>query len=498
MNRVPHRTMFGVLLLAIAIVPVLLNLVVIPGYTGDDAFIHLTYVRNLLERGTLSYNAPNPTYGSTSILWVVLCAGASLLSGSIPETARFLSGLLFVSSAMLFARYLMRVLQLDRPAVLCAYLMYLGNAVLFRWMLTGMETGLMMFITMLLLNYWDPAHPGRSAALTLAAYLTRPEFLLFPVIYVALILMRRWWRSKDALHYIETTAALFGCWFVFAEIYFGSVFPMSVLKSGSGADAASITRYVRILIGMYPDLLLIGVLLVIVGAFSRQRWAGMPAAEEMFLLFAGGVLLVYLVKGTSMISRYMLLVHPAVVIVIVRGLVARRPTFLLKLAPVLVIAVQGTLFWTVHVSPIRSFVDGFQSTYATVGRLLERTSDADTGSVMVSDVGMVGYYSRRSVVDLVGLTSRHVDEAGSRDDGVLIERFRPQYAVLKLDTVSLAGYTQRWRTQAKDLEGIRVVFEGHIGPLGVFSAPGQQFDVYAVELLYKGGGPDNFEDRPNR
>ena len=479
----------SLILAGIAAGAIAANLLVIPGYMGDDAFIHFTYVRNILEQGTCSYNTPSPTYGSTSILWVALCAAVSWFTGSIPATARVLSGLFFFGTAMMFARYLSRAVRLEGVALVSGYAMFLANAVLFRWMLTGMEVDLMLFVSVLLLTFWDPRHPIRSGALTLMAYLTRPEFLLFPFTIGALIAFRRGWRNAPAIRTLIATVLLFSCWFIFARAYFSALFPLTILKSGSGADVASIIRYFKILLGTYPDLLLLGLVLAWRRRSIWKRVGAIPLAELVLVLFAGGVMLVYLVKGTSMISRYLLVIHPVIVLFVLRGLsLAGSRTWLVRGA-LGVAAVQFVLFLTVHLSPIRSFVSGFQSTYAAVGQMLERSSQNDTGSVMVSDVGMIGYYTRRPVIDLVGLTSHHVDEAGSRNEAVVLERFRPQYAVLKLDTISLDAFVGKWSKEVKDLSRIRVLYHGHMGPLGVLSAPGQHFDVYAIELKYKTAGP---------
>ncbi|HYR69064.1 MAG TPA: hypothetical protein VER77_04230, partial [Candidatus Dormibacteraeota bacterium] len=45
------------------------------GYLTDDTFIHLQFAKNLIGGRGFAFNAGEPTYGSTSPLWVLLLAG---------------------------------------------------------------------------------------------------------------------------------------------------------------------------------------------------------------------------------------------------------------------------------------------------------------------------------------------------------------------------------------------------------------------------------------
>jgi hypothetical protein len=123
---------------SIPLLTLILNLITIPGYTGDDAYIHFTYVRNILEHGRFSYNSLDPTYGSSSILWVLLGSLFSFFTGEGPNTMRVLSGAIFFLNAHLFAKYLKSRFSFTLCQQLFCLALYMGNAVSFRWLLTGM------------------------------------------------------------------------------------------------------------------------------------------------------------------------------------------------------------------------------------------------------------------------------------------------------------------------------------------------------------------------
>jgi hypothetical protein len=474
----------GCWILAVAL-PILLlavNLLTIPGFTGDDAFIHFTYVRNLLERGILSYNTPSPTYGSTSPLWVVLCAAASMGVGDIPLAGRILSAMSFVAAGILFSRYLLRRVHVRPAAAIAGGVFFCCNAVVFRWATTGMETSVTLLAVGVLLTWYDPAvRPVSSAALTVLAFLVRPEFLLLPI--ASLILLWQPAARSGVLRSAGVTGLLFIGWFAFTAAMFGTMLPLTAIKSGSGADAASLARFARVVAGDYPEIL--GLLLVLAVAAKGKRFVAWPSsyAERVLLLFAALVLGGYAVRGANMTSRYMVLVHPAVALLVLRA-VMEKPRWIVP-SMLAVVVVQGGLFIAVHYGPIRSFTSGFQEVYRSIGMRLRPVSPSDTAWVMVADVGIVGYYSHRPVIDLVGLTSTHVDVAQSRDDAVIAARWRPRYVVVKLDTMMLGAYIDRFREIA-GVDSVEVLMHERIGALGVFSLPGQTFDVYLLDLRYRG------------
>jgi len=476
--------------MAIAALPaalIALNLLSIPGYTGDDAFIHFTYARNLAEHGIVGYNTPFPTYGSTSILWVFLCAGFSFLSGNVVLTGRVLSAILTVSSAALFAGYLSGTVRLSPRLVLAGMVIYLVNAVMFRWMMTGMETGLTLFVAVLILRSWSPAHPLRNAFLTIAAYLDRPEFILVPLAYAVTLALRRGGKGvrdaggrREAAVYYPATAALFACWFFAASGYFHMLLPLTAFKSGSVFDLESLYRFGAVAGGMYPDLLVLVILVALAGRHSREALRGVPPAEALLFVFSALVLGMYALKGTNVISRYLIIVHPAAVLLAVRLLARLDTGRWLSRAALGIAAVQAALFLTLHFGAIRSFVSGFQSTYTSLGRQL--AADRDTGSVMVADVGIVGYYSRRPLIDASGLVSTHTRDAGTAADTALIARYRPRFVIARLASPAIDSCALRWMTSVPGLTGVRRLRHDRIGRLGTMGHAQDTYDIYLMRL----------------
>ena len=155
-----------------------------------------------------------------------------------------------------------------------------------------------------------------------------------------------------------------------------------------------------------------------------------------------------------------------------------------SLAVLMVVLIEGGVFLMVHAPHMRSFVDGFQQTYTELGKRIERLEPADSGAVMVADVGIVGYYSRRPVIDLSGLTSSHIYDAGTREDSVLVERYHPRFVIVRNARSQIPGYKEMLSRVALHPAAVRIVHQRNIPPLGVMSDPEQSWQVVLFEVTY--------------
>jgi len=456
-----------------------------PEYTGDDAYIHFTYVRNVVETGQVSYNDPTAhSFGSSSILWVILGSLGSLAFRDIPLVMRLLSAVFFLLSMVIMERYLRREFSLTPLQQLSALTVLVFNAVLFRWMLTGMETGLVLFVVSLFLLFWSPGRPVIGGILCLAAYLTRPEFALLPLAIVVASAADGKNAIRRNARVIAWTVVFFLAWFLIARIYFGMFLPLTSVKSQYFPDRDSLVRCLKVVIGSYPDLLLLILLAAIPGKHGKGMYRSLPFCERVLVLFSIAALVFYLATGTSVISRYLLVVYTPLVLIVIRSFERRsRGRWIPRLVPVLVI-IQAFLFLHFHYGPIRSFVNGFQPAYAALGQMLREQAPDDTSRVMLADVGIIGFYSRRPIIDRAGLTTRHVYEAGTNDEGVLTRHYHPRYIVARMHTAGIGEWMMRLRNASSEVEDIVPLYHATIGPLGVLSPPGEVWEVYLVEVHY--------------
>jgi hypothetical protein len=146
------------------------------GYPLDDGWIHQTYARNLAQTGRFVYTGNATSAGSTSPLWTGMLSIAYLLGLPPLGWSYLLGGAFWLLTGWATAQ-LTRRLYPQRPSLAP----WVGAACLVEWHLawasfSGMETTLFAFLTVLLIErYAAGAHPALLGALGGVAFLARPE-----------------------------------------------------------------------------------------------------------------------------------------------------------------------------------------------------------------------------------------------------------------------------------------------------------------------------------
>jgi hypothetical protein len=316
-----------------------------PEYTGDDAYIHFTYVRNVVETGQVSYNdLSTHSYGSSSILWVLLGSLASLAFRDIPLVMRLLSAVFFRPVRTDHGALSAQGILPDVLQQLSALAVLVFNAVLFRWIVTGMETGLILLVVSLFLLFWSPERPVIGGILCLAAYLTRPEFAFLPLAIVVASAVDGKSAVRRNARVIVWTIVFSLVWFLAARMYFGMALPLTAVKSEYFPDLDSLMRFLKVVMGSYPDLLLLILLAAIPGKQGKGMYRSLPFVERVLVLFSIAVLVFYVATGTSVISRYLLVVYIPFVLMAIRSLERHsRGHWVPRLLPA-VVAIQAFLF----------------------------------------------------------------------------------------------------------------------------------------------------------
>ncbi len=134
------------------------------GFPLDDAWIHQTYARNLAQTGQLAYRPGQPSAGSTSPAWSFLLSLAYLVGLDYRLWAYLLGGLALAASAWLTRRLFLRLAPRRPQAAL-----WTGLLVATEWHLvwaaaSGMETMLFTALSLALLDYFWGYAAGPSAA----------------------------------------------------------------------------------------------------------------------------------------------------------------------------------------------------------------------------------------------------------------------------------------------------------------------------------------------
>lgn len=382
----------------------------------DDAWIHLTYARTLAETGRFAYFPTDATtQGSTAPLFtLLLAAGFRVVSDEkllgiglgIAAQGGFLAALAIWARRRLdgstgWAAAAVALVALDgRIAILAA---------------SGMETSL--FLACVAAAFALAAH-DRGAAAGVAAGLatwTRPEGLLLAAVFLIAAAIER----RSVRGFLVPYAALAGGWAAFNRTLGESWLPNTFeAKTAYYAAEPRLAFLAHDVLGLFRDgawpaiapCAAAGIAWVAVAVVRR---APSPLAAEAG--WTGAVLLAYLVAlpFAHRFERYLVPVLPAVAILgvatarsVARGIGSRG----VRVAG----GVVATALFGFHLAATvraagsyASFCRYHLERHERAGRWIAAHTSAEA-VIAAHDVGAIGYYARRRIVDLVGVVRPEV------------------------------------------------------------------------------------------
>lgn len=394
-------------------------------YVPDDTFITLRYARNLARGEGLVFNEGIRLEGYTNFLWLVMLAAAARLGLPLLATARALS--LACSLAVLGLTWLLSSGTARRAnltgwgaglAVALPPMLLAASAPFLVWSLSGTEIPL---YTALLLLGFHFLRDGRPALPVLALFgllgLVRPEGLLFYLLAWIVLLRRGDDRRGAALRGAFVLLILYGPYLIWKWRYFGSLVPNTFYaKTGPvGLMLSNGAKYIGGFVASYGYLIALGMLLTR-RIIPRGRSAGLALpfvlAHWAALLLLGGDWMPHF--------RLLLPTLPLVLLFMNEGLAAavseRRegpgtagcgsPLPLVAMVLVVFVIFPGGLRYE-RFEDERFAVHLF----SRLGRTLHMMLPPGT-SIGLGSTGAIGYYTDMEIVDILGLTERHIARHG--------------------------------------------------------------------------------------
>jgi hypothetical protein len=173
------------------------------GFPLDDAWIHLTYARNLAHHGQWAFRPGEPSAGSTSPLWTAILS-IGFLVGLGPYVWTYLAGWVVLTLLAVCAEKIARTLVTSYTS----RIPWAGLFFVFAWHLTwsavsGMETLLhgLIILTVLGMLIGGSRRYLTLGVLTGLSVWVRPDglTLLGPIIVVALLSEKTWYRRGEAI-----------------------------------------------------------------------------------------------------------------------------------------------------------------------------------------------------------------------------------------------------------------------------------------------------------
>jgi hypothetical protein len=417
-----------------------------PGFPLDDSWIHLHFARNLAEGAGFAYNPGRPVAGSTAPLWTLLIAAGVAIGGSPLWVAKAL-GVATTLAAALLARRLALALSGEASLGLLAGL---GTLLLGRmaWgSLSGMEVGLAaMLVTGAFLAHVRERE-WIAALLSGLAVLARPEaFLLVPLLLIARPLA-----PARAFRLLGVVVLLVAPSVAFSLATAGTPVPATAAAKVEGGLLGLLTgaregwqdalvrrptefmgEWVSLLWNDHPLLPFTIPIGLVVLWRTRGRSLIWPAA--LLLLHPLGMALLAPYRGPAFQEgRYSTHLAPFAVVVAVVGLSRlvgqwrRRGRW----AAMVYLLLAAAWIWPASFR-YADAVREINAMQVHLGRWVERNLPKNA-RLALNDVGAIAYFSRREVMDLMGLVTPEVipyRKAGEAGALRFLEKQCPDYLII--------------------------------------------------------------------
>ena len=393
------------------------------GFPLDDAWIHQTYARNLVVHGEWAFLPGQVSAGSTAPLWSgILAIGHWLRLGPYVWTYLVGWGMLWLISGL--GIYVFRAICPTRVALAP----WAGVLLAFEWHLvwaagSGMETLLFALLVLLVLTWlvagWR-SWWGLGLLIGLSVWVRPGGITLLGPSVLVLLLSETTWRYRVRagawlglgfvtlfVPYLLFNYALSESWW--PNTFYAKQAEYAVLRQAP--LWSRIAGQLQLLLVGVGSMLLPGVLIFLRDTFRKHAW-GVIAG----MFWAAGYLGIYAwrLPVTYQHGRYLIPVMPIYFLWGLAGMV----TWVKPVSPILWRRVLGRvwigstglvllIYWILGVRAYSHDVAFIESEMVVAAQWIAENTEPDA-LVAAHDIGALGYFSERQLLDLAGLVSPQV------------------------------------------------------------------------------------------
>jgi len=404
----------------------------------DDALIYLRYVRNFFNGHGLVYNPGILFNGLTSPLFAYTTIILNSIIGNLQVTSIF-TGFMFFSLATLLGA-LITTKDLEQGLFT---ILFLGSFNYF-YSTFGMESPLFLFFVALSIFYYmEEKYFLLGIALGLT-FLSRSEGIFLCLI----ITLDYTVRKKKLPHpkYMLVPSIIVLCSFLFNKYYYGAFLPstfsakISHGQSGFWGDGFPFLNLEYMKKAFFADSSLLLIFFLgtsLVGFVTRLR-------ERVTFLITGFLCILSLFYITLKIPNYHWYYAPFYYFGIIYSALGVWATIKMVISvagkkinayfiTVTVICCYGFCIYNSldHSNKSNKKRSTHHLTYKKIGIWLKENTPK-ASSVGLVEIGAVGWYSERFIVDILGLTNKHnADYIGDRDIYSWLKHYQPDYILTR-------------------------------------------------------------------
>jgi hypothetical protein len=393
------------------------------GFPLDDAWIHQTYARNLALRGEWAFIPGQPSAGSTSPLWSALLAFGYWV-GLAPFGWTYLLGWAALLGVGWAGWRIMQVFQPGNPWLAMASGLFLCLEWHLVWAAaSGMETLLFALLALVVLGcllagirrWWV------YGLLAGVSVWLRPDGITLagPVLFWILLAEKDWKsRLTGAISFVAVLLAVVLPYLGFNFALSGAWWPNTYFaKQAEYAIYRQLPLWQRFLqqAGLLMvgsgGLLLPGFILIIVRSARLRNWAALAGA-----IWVVGYLMMYALRlpVTYQYGRYVMPVMPVYFLWSLAGMAywvkPVEPKPWKRIVGRAWVAASGLIllgFWVIGAKAYAQSVAIIETEMVNPAHWIAQNTPQDT-LIAAHDIGALGYFGQRRLLDLAGLVSPEV------------------------------------------------------------------------------------------
>lgn len=400
----------GIILIIVSLILFCISIIQKPYYAPDDTYIYLQYAKNIAAGNGFSFNPGEESYGVTSPLWVLILTLPNFAGINAFWFSKFADLLCALFSIFLFFR-LASLFFKDDMTRYAATGMFILNAWFVRWTFSGMETSFaVMLVVWIFLLYYTQKWSLMFFLMGLF-YLTRPEgFVLFLVLFVIVLYNLKKQNEFNLLKiskYILLTAIPVLIFLLYAKLSFGTFMPNTALgKSTLSLSPLIIFEQVKEISKTLAGAGLFELLLSVVFILFAIKKKNFQKTLPMFIwIFA--LVFLYIITDADIISRYLLIISPFFILIGLKSIENLKFNQKYIIIAVFLISVfySQFIFYKFVKPSTDDFAKGVNECFIPIADWLKQNTDPKA-KILVNDVGAIGYFSNRYIIDAAALINR--------------------------------------------------------------------------------------------
>ncbi|UCF60706.1 MAG: hypothetical protein JSV37_13235 [Anaerolineaceae bacterium] len=404
------------------------------GLPLDDAWIHQTYARNLVENGEWAFISGQPSSGSTAPLWTVMLALGRWLGIEPRVWGYFLGYLLLVISTWITGNWL-----IQRSGASNRWWFYTAILLALEWHLvwtsvSGMET-IALILLVLSVFFWLDSQNWNSLGMGMLIGLgvwIRPDALslLIPVAWCSYFQNADQFRRTVVRLILVGVGVLifFGPYLAFNYSLSNELWPTTFYAKQAEytihKECPLVFRFWSQLAPMFAGvsaLVVPGLIPMITNHIRQRSWWRM-APLIWAVIYVGAYALRLPVNYQH--GRYAIPIIPVVMVLGIEGIktwvnpsAESNSKRLLSRTWILALPLLTLTFWCLGARAYAQDVAIIETEMVAASRWISANTEEEA-LIAAHDIGALGYYGERTLIDMAGLVSPEVIPI-MRDEGAL-------------------------------------------------------------------------------